>query len=308
MSEILLTLLLESEATALPCASVAQWWNQHRGLAADWPSPIQRAIAAGFRADRVGWAFASAYQVALRVLVPDLPEPALAALCVTEDQGTAPRAMRSGIREDGLGGLLLDGAKRWTTLGPEGGLFLVAARDTRQVGDRPVIRLLRVPSDTAGVQVQPMPPTAFVPEVPHAQLRFESVRLEASAILPGDGYADYVKPFRTIEDLHVHAAVLAYLVRESRRLAWPHDWTEQALAVLLAYTAVAGLDPRFPTTHVALAGALNSGERLAAAADALWASSPDTAAAARWRRDRKLLSVASQARTARIQNAWDQFN
>src|SRR5258706_8333879 len=69
-----------------------------------------------------------------------------------------------------------------------------------------------------------MPDTKFVPEVPHAQLQFANLQVDESAILPGDGYDQYVKPFRTVEDIHVQAAVLSYLMREGQRLAWPQGW------------------------------------------------------------------------------------
>ena len=307
MNERLLTLLLTADPAVAPLDAVPAWWAQHRELETTWPRPIERSIAGGFAADRVGWAFATAYQAALRTLVPTLPDRVVAALCVTEAQGTAPRAMQTTLSEDAQGLLRLDGAKRWTTLGPDGGLFLVAARDAREQGARPVIRLVQVPAHSEGVQVQPMPPTAFVPEIPHAQLRFDQVRVAADALLPGDGYSGYVKPFRTIEDLHVHAAVLAYLVRESRRLAWPQAWTEQALSVLLGFSAIADLDPAAATTHLALAGAMAAGEQRMQACEAFWNEGPDAHAAARWQRDRKLLGLAAQTRTERRERAWAQL-
>ncbi len=261
----------------------------------------------GYEADRVAWAFATAYQAALRALVPSLPADALVALCVTEEGGTSPSAMRSELTA-GESGLVLNGAKRWTTLGPEGGLFLAAARDTRIVGVRPALRVARVAANAAGVHVDTMPPTPFVPEVAHARLRFENVRVSEDALLPGDGYARYVKPFRTIEDLHVHAAVLAYLVREARRLGWPQMWITRAIATLVTFASIAALDPVSSSTHVALAGAMAMGEALAAEADAFWSiAAGDPQAAARWQRDRALLRIASQPRAARLERAWERL-
>lgn len=305
--DVLLEFVLTAGPAAAACDTVTQWWVQHRRLQKDWPRPVELAIAGGFSADRVGWAFASAYQAALRTLVPTLPVDAMAALCVTEAAGTAPRAMQTTLTDDGHGGLVLNGAKRWTTLGPGSGLFLVAARDMREHGERPLLRLAAIPADTPGVCIQPMPPTSFVPEVPHAQLRFEQVKVSASALLPGDGWSSYVRPFRSIEDLHVHAAVLGYLVRESRRLSWPHDWTERAIAGLAAFLAIADMDPAGAPTHVVLAGALGSGERLVDEADSFWRESEDREAAARWQRDRALLQLAAQPRAARIQKAWERL-
>jgi acyl-CoA dehydrogenase len=154
------------------------------------PRAIHQAIIGGFVADRVAWAFASGYQAALRALVPDLPADRICALCVTEEGGNSPRAIKSTLKRSGAG-YVLDGAKRWTTLGPDGGLFLVAARDANAAGERPSLKVARVASNLPGVSVEKMPPTRFVPEVPHARLKFENVLLPDASLLPGDGYDEY---------------------------------------------------------------------------------------------------------------------
>ena len=58
--------LSASQAAAMPCENVADWWAHHRAIAAGHPDPILQAIVGGFVADRIGWAFASGYQAALR--------------------------------------------------------------------------------------------------------------------------------------------------------------------------------------------------------------------------------------------------
>ena len=298
--------LLAAGADAKPCASVAEWWPLHREIARTHAPTIDQAIAGGFHADRTGWAFASGYQAALRALFPGLPEDRICALCVTEADGNTPRAIRSTLqRLDG--GWRLDGAKRWTTLGPEGALFLVAARDAQVAGERPALRVARVASSAHGVHVETMLPTKFVPEVPHARLRFDDVRLADDALLPGDGYDAYVKPFRTVEDLHVHAAVIAYLLREALRRSWPKPWIERAAAHLHSMRALAAENATAPATHIALAGALQSGDALRSEADALWQSGPSDEASGRWLRDRELLRVASTARAKRTERAWERL-
>jgi acyl-CoA dehydrogenase len=296
--------LLKAPAEVAECRDVAAWWPQFCALAAIWRNPMECAIVGGFSADRVGWAFASGYQAALHALFPGVPEDRIAALCVTEADGNSPKAIKSALRREG-DEWILNGAKRWTTLGPEGALFFVAARDAAAPGERAAIRVVRVASDAPGVTVQAMPATRFVPEVPHAQLRFEDVRLADDALLPGDGYEDYVKRFRTVEDLHVNAAVVAYLVREARRLAWPQEWIERALAALQALRAIAAEDTGTPAMHVALAGALAFGASLIDESAKYWSASGDDPAAARWTRDRELLGVAGGARTQRTARAWE---
>jgi alkylation response protein AidB-like acyl-CoA dehydrogenase len=303
----LLEHLLTAPVEAAPCEDVARWWTRHRALAQTWSDPVALAIAGGYAADRIGWAFASGYQAALRALLSDLPPDTIAAFCVTEADGNRPKDIRTTLERGGDAGWRLSGSKRWTTLGPDGGIFIVAARDARVSGERPAIRMVRVPSASPGVTIEPMPPTRFVPEVPHAQLRFDGVALAAGALLPGDGYDDYVKPFRCIEDVYVSAATLAYTLREARRFGWPQDWLQRALAVLEALRGLAGEDPTAAATHLALAGALAAHAQLLEEADAHWARAehaPDAAARGRWLRDRELGSVAGKARALRTERAW----
>jgi hypothetical protein len=292
-----------AQAAAVPCESVADWWPRHRAIAAEHPSTFQQAIVGGFVADRVGWAFASGYQAALRSLFPDAPGDKLCAFCVTEADGNSPKAIKSSLRMDGV--WLLNGAKRWTTLGPEGSLFFVAARDEAASKERPAIRLARVSSTSPGLKIENMPATRFVPEVPHAQLKFDNVKVDA--LLPGDGYDLYVKPFRTVEDIHVQAAILAYLMREAQRLGWPEHWIERLSALLASLATLSDMPPSHAETHVGLAGALRISAGLIEEAEAFWLESATDPATLRWQRDRELLSVAGKARELRTTRAWHQL-
>jgi hypothetical protein len=152
-----------------------------------------------------------------------------------------------------------------------------------------------------------MPPTRFVPEVPHAQVLMQDLRVSADALLPHDGYDAYVKPFRTIEDLHVTLAVLAYLLREGRARRWPAAYNEQVVAALTLLSQLAGEDARAAATHIALAGALRIAHRLYAEASSLWSAAGDDAAATRWRRDAALFEVAGSAREQRAARAWERL-
>ena len=121
------------------------------------------------------------------------------------------------------GGLLYppDAAESGVDLGA-----LVVVQVPGNSGEAGVFRaaeiLLR--SGAPGLEVLPMPPTRFVPEVPHARIRLEHVRVEPAALLEGDAYERTVKPFRTVEDIHVHAATLAYLLAEASLRGWPAAW------------------------------------------------------------------------------------
>jgi alkylation response protein AidB-like acyl-CoA dehydrogenase len=299
---------LRADTQAASTETVAQWWPRWRAGSAAGASPIERAIVGGFEADRVAWAFASGYQAALRALVPGLPDEALSAFCVTEEAGNRPRDVQATITLLDDGSVSISGAKRWTTLGPDSSLLLVVGRlhDAGASGERPQLRVARVPSGTPGLSLIAMPPTRFVPEVPHARVQLDNVRLPASSLLPGDGYAQAVKPFRTLEDTHVTAAVLAYLLREARARSWPVDLRERLAATLIALVAVAAGSADAPATHVVLEGALRWAHQLYAEAGPLWAAAADDAAA-RWQRDAALFAVAGTARAQRAARAWERI-
>jgi alkylation response protein AidB-like acyl-CoA dehydrogenase len=303
-----LEFLLNTSATTDECGSVAAWWPRQIVRCARHARPIEGAIAGGFAADRLAWAFCAGYQAALRALVPQLPSDTLASLCVTEAAGNHPRAIQTTLRPhpELPGKFILDGRKRWTTLGPDSALLLVAARlDGAADSARIPLKLAQVRQGAPGVSLRAMSEIRFIPEVAHAEVRFENVLVAEQDLLDGDGYARYIKPFRTIEDLHVHAAVMAYLLREALRLAWPRAWVERALAAVHALAAIAQLDASSPATHIALAGALEIGAALTGEADTCWEGAVDDPASLRWKRDRALLSVASSARAQRLERAWE---
>lgn len=308
--------LCSAPPTAVPAETVHDWWPAWLALtrqAGDGAAPLALALEGGFAADRLGWAFAAGYQAALRALAPGLPWHDLAALCVTEATGNRPRDVLTRIEPAAGGGWQLTGAKRWTTLGPQGTVLLVVGR---MVGagdpgdaadDRPRLRVARVPVPSPGLHIEAMPPTAFVPEVPHARLTLDAVPVAADAVLPGDGYTAVVKPFRTLEDLYVTTAALALLLREARARAWPADVAARIVATLTALAALATAPADSPATHVALEGALLTAHALCHEAASLWGAAATDPAARRWQRDLPLLGIARSARAQRFARAWDRL-
>ncbi len=278
-------------------ATLADFRAAWRAAATPWAAPVDRALVGGARADRLGYAFAAGYAAALERLVPGVRG---ACLCVTEEGGAHPRAVRTRLSPDGAG-FRLDGAKKWATLAGDGDALLVAA-SVGQEGDRNLLRLVRVPADAPGVRCEGMPPTPFTPEIPHYAVRLDAVAVPADAVLPGDGWTRYVKPFRTVEDAHVSAAAAAFLLRVARANGWPPALPARLTALILAFREVAGAPPDAPSVHVALGGCLAALEAIVAAAEPCWADT-DPAVTARWRRDAPLLGVAGKARAARFEAA-----
>lgn len=305
----LLRFCLTQHTDAPAPAGLEDWCRQWRALSAEHHDPVGLALRGGFAADRVGWAFAAGYQAALRQLIQvnggAVGDQELLAMCATEADGNRPRDIGTRIVDNGPGGITVTGRKTWTTLGSAcTGLLVVGRIDPGGDSDRPALKIAKVDSHGQGVSLVEKPPLAFVPEVPHVAAVFDGANAEA--LLPGDGYSDFVKPFRTVEDTFIALAVQAWLLREGRARRWPASFLEGLVASLAGLGAVAAQPPAAPTTHIALTGALARANELYQQADQLWAGEQD-AAAERWRRDRPLFQVAGKPRALRAQRAWEQI-
>ena len=296
MDELLRFLLTESPAPA-PLGSVGDWWTQHLQLASRFSLPVDVAFAGGFAADRLGYAFASGYHSALRSLFPALPREHRYALCVTEAEGGHPAAMHTQL-SGAEGAQRLEGTKAFVTLGTAADELLVVASEGQDAQGRNRLRLVRIDSRRPGVTVTELPPTPFVPEVPHAELRLHEVAVAPGEVLPGDGYERYVKPFRTVEDCHVFAAALGWLLQVARRSGWPDEVREELLALAVTMRGLAQAEPASPAVHLALAGAIDLFRRRVDGLGPLWAQ-VDAPTRELWERDRLLLNVAGKVRAKR---------
>jgi len=301
MDELLRFLLTQSPQPAV-LDSVDDWWKQHLALAMRFSSPVDVAFAGGFAADRMAYAFASGYHSALRTLLPGLPREHRYALCATEAQGGHPSAMNTRLTGPSGGPWRLDGTKTFVTLGRAADELLVVATEGQDERGRNRLRLVRLDSRRAGVSLRDLPPPPFVPEVPHAELLLEAVVVEPGEVLPGDGYERFVKPFRTVEDCHVFAAVLGWLLQVARRSQWPDDVREGLLALGVMLRGLAQADPSAPETHLALGGAIDLVRGRIEALAPLWERT-DAPTRERWERDRLLLQVAGKVRAKRRETA-----
>jgi len=193
------------------------------------------------------------------------------------------------------------GRKKWATVANVASSLLVVVTTGVESGVNR-LRVVRIAANAPGVRLTPAS-APFVPEIPHAAVELERVAIAESDILPGDGYDEYLKPFRTVEDVHVHAALVAYLLGVARRHRFAQSTIEQLLVLAIATRTLAQLDPKAATTHLALAGVLATVPRVVGDVEREWSAAPDDEWT-RWQRDRALLGVASSARTARRERAW----
>ncbi|HEY2365936.1 MAG TPA: acyl-CoA dehydrogenase family protein [Polyangiaceae bacterium] len=292
---MILRFLIEEDTTVAPIESVDACYARVATQGARFSNTVDRAAAGGFVADRIGYAFVAGYRAALSKLDPSLSR---ASLCASESGGAHPRAIHTRLEPRG-DAFVLNGEKTFSTLASDADVLLVVASRGERDG-RNQLQIARIPSKREGVTIRDREPIAFAPEIPHARVRFHEVRVDPSEILDGDGYDRFLKPFRTIEDVHVIAASLGHVVRVARAYDEPREIVERALAAIAALRTIGEEDPLAPAAHIALAGVLALAAELAGRMNL---ANAEDAVRTRWQRDLPLLGVAGAARNARLEAA-----
>ncbi|MGE6688656.1 acyl-CoA dehydrogenase [Stutzerimonas stutzeri] len=253
---------------------------------------FSQAVYGGRLATTPGLAFLAGYQAALRALWPDAP-PGLGALCTTERRKLRPADMTSRC-ENGQ----LTGSKDFVTAGDAAQWLLVSARE-EGAGESPRLGLFVVEPSGAGVSLVAGPDLPIVPDIAHGRLSLEQA---AGKRLPGDGWSEYVKPFRTHEDLHVLAALTAWLYGIALPEQWPRPLALRLLGVLAAAAEVARQPANEPATHLLLAALLEQFAALQPEVDRALMDSQGSWNAM-WKRDRAVLGIARDAQARRLEQA-----
>lgn len=267
---------------------------------------VDRALWGGLHADRLGFAFRAGYASALRRLFAHAGAPlptGKLCLAATEKGGGHPRAIETTLREEN-GVFLLQGEKTFATLASASDEILVVATRGKTDDGKNQLVIVRIARDANGVSIEDRPPTPFAPEIPHAIVRFDDVAVASSAVLPGDGYDVWLKPFRTIEDTHVLASTVGYLAGVARAYGFDRNVIAELVAHAASLVDLGARDPSDPVTHVLLAGVFSSARKLAASLDGEWHHKVTPEERERWLRDMPLLLVAENARTKRTENAF----
>ncbi len=284
------------------------WKREVTALYRHWTHPIDRALAGGFASADAGFAFAFGYQAALQALAPAHIDARPAAFCVSESGGNSPSAIQTTLSRITPQRALLHGTKSFVTNADQAELLLVAANCGQEEAGadgkaRNRIALALVPARQTGISIKRLPTLPFAPSISHGSAHFDQVPISAAQWLPGDGYADYVKPFRTVEDIHVSGAMLGFLLRNAREFGWPDTSIEALLTQIALHQNLAERSASDSITHILLAGARQQMEHWLQENSSHWALCPDTIAQD-WQRDVALLNVAGKARAQRTTTAW----
>ncbi|MCU0822687.1 MAG: acyl-CoA dehydrogenase family protein, partial [Spirochaetes bacterium] len=213
-----------------------EWKYSFFQNAGGWDAPADKAIAGGFIADCPAYAFWAGLQAGFQRLFKNMPEKCAAAFCVTESTGNHPRNIKSTImkatdRPDNV--LILNGEKHYISGAFEADIFFVAASEGTDSSGRNILKLAMLESTSPGISLNLMENLKILPEITHGIVAFNNVQLTENKILPGDAYSDYIKPFRTVEDLFVVSAILGYLYRLSRAYGWPRYFSGKIISFLV---------------------------------------------------------------------------
>ena len=277
--------------TRLPAARLDEWYASLLARLGS-PAPFELVLLGGRLAATPGLAFLAGYQGALRVLWPSAPWT-LGALCATENKSTRPADMNTR-----LSALTLSGRKDFVTAAGSADWLLVAAREETE-GEALRLALGVVYAGAPGLRIEALPALPLMPDIDHGRLHLQQVHCER---LAGDGWDDYVKPFRSIEDVHVLCAVTAWLFGVGQDSHWPQSLQLRLLGLLAGCAEVARQCPRTPGTHLLLGGLFAEFASLDDELDAALAAGPAPWAEL-WARDKGLLSIANSARRKRLEKA-----
>lgn len=269
------------------------------------PSAFERLVAVALRADDRIKAGAAGHQAAIRRLFPDTPDAAITAFCISEDEGPKPSKIFTTLSRSEAGdetGYVVNGRKRWGSMSPIADILYVAASVGFKDG-RNQLRMVAVPADHPGVQIDTTAYEAYSGHMPIADLHFDQVQLPSTAIIERDAYPAFIKPFRLIEDVYNTAGTQIGLFRLGRLYGWETAILEDLVGLISQAYLIAQTDMAAPQDVLLMASYFRSSSRLWEQIGENWHRIPE-GERDRWSPEVGTLGVAARAREVRRQNAW----
>jgi acyl-CoA dehydrogenase len=199
--------------------AIPQEWG---GLGLNLSQDVEVAMALGYTSLSVRSMFGTNNGIAGQVLVGFgteeqkaswLPRIAsgdvVASFALTEPgAGSNPAGLKTTARVDGSG-WIIDGSKRFITNAPSAGLFVVFARiDPKPISGKGIAVYL-VPADAPGIEVGATDSKMGQQGSATADVSFNGVRVDADALVGGDGDIGYRAAMTSLARGRVHMAALA---------------------------------------------------------------------------------------------------
>lgn len=277
--------------------STKEWSEDYFSLT-KYQTPFDKALLGGFSCQQFSFAFLSGYQAALQQMFPTIAPNQLKALCVSEAKGGHPKVIHTTLDENNR----INGFKTYITAGSEVEHLLVLCKTNEIVNRRPLLKMVHLPRTTDNIQITDFE-LPFMLEVKHGKLALKDTQIHSSQILEGDGYSQYTKPFRTLEDVLVATAYHAMLLRQAMDYEWEEDLRDQIVFHLFTLKNLLDLPPMDKETHLLLAAYEANFEKLLPRIDANIAEYSPPHFKEDWERNRKVLSLAKKVKELRLMKA-----
>ena len=209
-------------------------------------APFDKAVLGGFICQQFSFAFMAGYQAALEKMFPAIAPGELKALCVSEEKGGHPKAIHTTLLHHQI-----KGVKTYITAGSEVAHLLVLCKTDTIVDGKPLLKMVHLPSTANNVELTNFE-LPFMREVKHGKLALHNTPITPDQILEGDGFQQYTKPFRTLEDILVSAAYQAMLLRQAIDYNWEEAIRDQLLLNIYILRNLLSLPPSAKETHLLL--------------------------------------------------------
>ncbi len=289
-------LQLRKEQALRAYQNIKDWSLDYYQLVKD-KAPIDRAIVGGFQCQQFSFAFMAGYQAALEKMFPSIAPNEFKALCVSEEKGGHPKVIQTVLQNNQI-----TGVKTYVTAGTEADHLLVLCKTNESVNDRPILRIVHIPRQAAGVELANFE-LPFMKDVKHGKLKLKEVKIEESQILEGDGYSDYTKPFRTLEDICVSAAYQAMLLRQAIDNNWDDNLRDQLLLNIYTLKNLLKLPPTDQGTHLLLSAADHSFKNLLPSIEEHIKTHSSIHFKTDWEGNKKVISLGKKIKEIRLSKA-----
>ena len=263
-------------------------------LASDKTQSLLVALELAMRTTTIGQAFAIGYRCALQNLLPDLIQDEWGAFCVTEKSGVHPKKLTTTVSESGV----LNGHKSFVSMADVAKELIVIAKTEDSIKEeRPVLKAVRVKLPLKGAEISMMPSMGMMPEIGHGTLQLNNVQ---GQMLVGDGYLNFNKRFRAIEDAHLIMAFTSLILSKSIRYKLNDELIDDALVIISAIMMQDYSDEAFSVLQ------LNGINRLLTSLNSRFENELEKISddfKCDWVRDAKIFSLAGKARALKRERA-----
>ena len=126
-------------------------------------------------------------------------------------------------------------------------LIVIARTEDSLNAERPVLKAVRVTLPHSGAEITMMPNMGMMPEVSHGVVELNNVQ---GQLLAGDGYMDFNKRFRSIEDAHLLMAFTGLILSNVLRHKLDDELIDDALVIVSALIAQDYSEGAFSVLHL----------------------------------------------------------